>query len=435
MKSYAETLDFLYAQLPVFERTGASAYKPGLERMNEMDRYFGHPHRCYPTIHVAGTNGKGSTSHTLASILQAAGYRVGLFTSPHLLDFDERIRINGTPIRHDYVVQWVECHYENICHLRPSFFELATMMAFSYFASEHIDIAVIEVGMGGALDSTNIITPRLSIITNIGLDHTQFLGDTLPQIASEKAGIMKRGVKCIIGQLGDDPGVRQTFEKRASELPCSILFAEESPEILSTEDKKGLYRYTTKHYGIIDSELTGLCQPLNANTILHAVRELESTLEISLDHVRKGMAQVTTTTGLTGRWQHLSSSPEIICDTGHNVDCFKYIAPRLHQIVLQGRTLHMVFGMVSDKDVAAVVDLLPTEATYHLAAASTPRSLPATEMQELLQRRDIQNIHLYNSVGEAVEGATIASRNGKNDFIFIGGSNFVVAEALQKLKE
>ena len=334
--TYNETLDFLYNQLPVFENVGAHAYKPGLERVLEMDEILGQPHKKFKTIHVAGTNGKGTVSHTLASILQEAGMKVGLFTSPHLLDYSERIRVNGDPISKEYVVEWVDKFYDQLKDFQPSFSELATMMGFCYFADQGVDIAVIEVGLGGRLDSTNIINPILSVITNISFDHTQFLGTTLPQIAAEKAGIMKPGVPCVIGECYDD-SVRGVYEQKAERVGVSKLtFASDYPQIVWVRqilDKDMHNEYETINNGMIESPLMGAFQPKNANTILAAVHQLnQNGIEISDDVLLKGFKNVILNTHLMGRWQTLSTEPQVICDTGHNEGCFQYLGKQLQHL-------------------------------------------------------------------------------------------------------
>jgi dihydrofolate synthase/folylpolyglutamate synthase len=429
--NYQETLQFLYAQVPVFEQVGSNAYKPGLQNISALDAYFHHPHRHFRTIHVAGTNGKGSVSHTLAATLQAAGYRVGLFTSPHLLDFSERIRVNGTPIEPDFVVRWTAEHFHNIEHIRPSFFELATMMAFCYFAELKVDVAVIEVGLGGRLDSTNIIIPELCVITNISFDHMQFLGNTLPKIAGEKAGIMKPSVPCVIGEA-DDEEVRQVFERHAAEVGVPLSWAEEDCEVLSAEPTPQAIRYQTRSFGTIEGELTGDCQVKNTATILRAIQLLRDRFTLSDDAVRSAFASVCERTGLMGRWQKLSESPEIYCDTGHNEACFRYLSAQLRRLIAEGRHLHIVFGMVSDKDIDAVLCQLPA-AHYYITAAATKRSLPAVEMQQHMARFGLSGT-CYPMVAEAVQAALCTVNTDPKALIFIGGSNFVVAEALAALR-
>lgn len=456
--NYQETLAYLYAQLPVFESQGAHAYKPGLERCEAMDELLGHPHRQFHTIHVAGTNGKGSTSHLLASILQCAGYRVGLFTSPHLVDFSERIRVNGDPIRQEYVVDWTARWTQpqadgspTLLDQQPSFFELATMMAFCYFADEQVDVAVIEVGLGGRLDSTNIIRPVLSIITNISLDHTQFLGDTLPQIAAEKAGIMKPGVPCVIGEC-EDERVRFTFEQNGQLHEVKQLdFACDRPQIPWVEHHTFYNIYETAEDGRIECPLCGDCQPRNANTVItaiHQLRRLQVTeneqtaplFVISQEAVEEGFKRVIELTHLRGRWEVLSRNADgsirVLCDTGHNPGCFEYLGPQLKELVKQGDKLQIVFGMVSDKDVKTVLEMLPkTEwrvesgefrVNYYWCNAPTPRALPAAELAQLASECGLQGT-VYASIGEALDAAL-----NEEGIVFVGGSNFIVCEAMRR---
>ena len=432
--TYQETLDYLFAQLPVFESQGAHAYKPGLERCEGMDEILGHPHKKFKTIHVAGTNGKGSTSHLLASILQCTGLKVGLFTSPHLVDFSERIRVNGAEIDHDYVVSWTAEHIEELKEFQPSFFELATMMGFCYFADNQVDIAIIEVGLGGRLDSTNIITPELSIITNISMDHTQFLGNTLPQIAAEKAGIMKPGVPCIIGECDDDR-VHFTFEQNAQLHEVSRLyFADERRLVKWVQKQLGGNLYTTLDDGELFCPLTGDCQPKNANTVLNAVNVLRNAgFDIPEEAVAKGFAEVLTLTHLRGRWETLATydngETKVLCDTGHNEGCFSYIGPQLKQLIADGHPLHIVFGMVSDKDIEAVLKQLPAEATYYFCNAPTPRALPAQKLAEMATAYHLAG-KVYNSIDEAIDAAL--SQLIEREIAFIGGSNFIVCEAMKR---
>ena len=313
---YQNTLLYLYNSVPMFQQVGSSAYKEGLENTLALDEHFGHPHRNFHSIHVGGTNGKGSCSHTLAAILQEAGYRVGLYTSPHLVDFRERIRINGQPIPEEYVVRFVEKERDFFEPLHPSFFELTTAMAFRYFADEHVDVAVIEVGLGGRLDCTNIVHPDLCIITNISFDHTQFLGNTLEKIAGEKAGIIKSGIPVVIGET--TPETKPVFAKKAREVGAPILFAEEDEK----DDYPGL-----------ECELKGLYQTKNTRTLLTAIPELRKAgYNLSEQAVRSGFAHVCELTGLMGRWQKLQDAPTLICDTGHNVGGITYITEQLKRV-------------------------------------------------------------------------------------------------------
>jgi len=456
--NYQETLAYLYAQLPVFESQGAHAYKPGLERCEAMDALLGHPHRQFHSIHVAGTNGKGSTSHLLASILQSAGYRVGLFTSPHLVDFSERIRVNGEPIRQDYVIdwtaRWTNCgqtsasgaaNGQTLLELQPSFFELATMMAFCYFADEQVDVAIIEVGLGGRLDSTNIIHPVLSIITNISLDHTQFLGDTLPQIAAEKAGIMKPDAPCVIGEC-EDERVRFTFEQNGQLHQVKELdFACDRPQIPWVEHHTFINIYETAEDGRLECPLCGDCQPRNANTVITAVHQLRKIkangngensgsplFAISQEALEEGFRTVIEKTHLRGRWETLAKNDDgsirVLCDTGHNPGCFAYLGPQLKELLKQGNTLQIVFGMVSDKDIKTVLDMLPKEGNvhYHWCNAPTPRALPAAELAQMAKECGLDGT-VYSSINEALDAAL-----QNEGIVFVGGSNFIVCEAMRK---
>ena len=445
--NYPETLSYLYAQLPVFESQGAHAYKPGLERCEAMDDLLGHPHRRYRTIHVAGTNGKGSTSHLLASILQAAGYRVGLFTSPHLVDFSERIRVNGDPIDQQYVVEWVEKWAPrdsvssdadgSLMRFQPSFFELATMMAFCYFAEREVDVAVIEVGLGGRLDSTNIIRPVLSIITNISFDHTQFLGNTLPQIAAEKAGIMKQGVPCIIGEC-EDERVRFTFEQNAQLRQVSeLIFACDLRQIPWVRHHTFYNIYETADDATLQCPLCGDCQPRNANTVITAVHQLRRLgFDIPQQALQCGFRDVVTLTHLRGRWETLQTNADgsvrVLCDTGHNPGCFAYLGPQLMALHNANHPLQIVFGMVSDKDIETVLRMLPPSQTadpvvnYYWCNAPTPRALPAAE---LAQRAAAVGLHgqCFPTISDALDAAL-----QQPGIVFVGGSNYVVCEALSR---
>ncbi|MBQ2214819.1 MAG: bifunctional folylpolyglutamate synthase/dihydrofolate synthase, partial [Prevotella sp.] len=359
--NYQETIQYLYNSTPVFEHVGASAYKEGLSNSWALDEHFNHPHTKFKTIHVAGTNGKGSCSHTIAAILQAEGYRVGLFTSPHLVDFRERIKVNGDCISQEYVMDFVENERSFFEPLHPSFFELTTAMAFKYFADSLVDIAVIEVGLGGRLDCTNIITPILSVITNISFDHTQFLGDTLEKIAMEKAGIIKRNIPIVIGET--TPETRNVFIQKAKEMNAPIFFAEEYNNPIANE---------------LDFELKGSYQLKNKQTILCAVSHLP--LSISPSSIKEGLSHVVELTGLMGRWQTIRERPTVICDTGHNVGGWQYLSQQIKSQPC--KNLHIVFGMVDDKDIDTVMNMLPTNATYYFTQAQTKRAIPANIVKE-----------------------------------------------------
>lgn len=418
--TYNQAVQYLFDSAPMFQNVGAAAYKEGLGGTLFLDEHFGHPHRSYRTIHVGGTNGKGSVCHTLAAILQAQGYRVGLYTSPHLVDFRERIRVNGKMISKKRVIEFVEDLKASLLEGRLeggySFFELATALAFKYFEEQKVDFAVIEVGLGGRLDCTNIITPILSVITNISFDHVQFLGDTLPKIASEKAGIIKPGIPVCIGE-NINPEVKAVFQNKADEVGAPITFAEESPLQFP--------------FGGSDFKpaLTGLCQKKNTRTILTSVRLLrESGIEISEKAIERGFAEVCTMTGLMGRWQILSKKPLTICDTAHNVGGLEYIFRHLASIPHQ--RLHLVIGMVSDKDVNTVLTLVSKDAICYFTQASVNRAMPAEELTRRANAVGLQGT-TYTNVASAYD--TALSNASADDIIYIGGSTFVVADLLAYL--
>lgn len=429
--NYQETLNYLYNSAPLFQNIGQGAYKEGLENTLKLDEYFKSPHKKFKTIHIAGTNGKGSCSHTIASILQSAGYKTGLYTSPHLIDFSERIRVNGKPIDQQFVVDFVREHKHFFEPLHPSFFELTTAMAFLYFAEQQVDVAVIEVGLGGRLDCTNIITPDLSVITNISFDHIQFLGNTLADIAREKAGIIKHNIPVVIGETTEE--TLPVFQNKANSENADIRFAEKENHILNAErdTSTGGYIYQTDRYKDLKGELGGLCQTKNTNTILTAIEVLlEKGYKISENDIRKGFGNVCELTGLMGRWQKIESNPTIICDTGHNIGGIKYIAEQLSE--MEYTNLHIIMGMVNDKDINGVLELLPKNAIYYFTQASVKRALPAEEVKRL------SNIHglsgkSYPSVETALEEAK--KKAEKNDLIFIGGSSFIVADLLTFYKK
>ncbi len=422
---YQETLTYLYNSAPLFQQVGSAAYKEGLENTYTLDEYFGHPHRRFRTIHIAGTNGKGSCSHTLAAILQSAGYKVGLYTSPHLVDFRERIRINGTPVSQQFVIEFVEKHRHFFEPLHPSFFELTTAMAFLYFAEQAVDIAVIEVGLGGRLDCTNIIQPDLSLITNISFDHVQFLGNTLAQIAGEKAGIIKPHTPVVIGET--TPETKPVFLDKALSVDAPIIFAEEEHLLYNaSHEANGNYLYQTADYADLKGELGGLCQEKNTNTLLSALRQLKQTgYRFSETDVRNGFAHVCELTGLQGRWQRLANHPTVICDTGHNVGGIRYIAEQLSRQHYD--RLRIVIGMVNDKDIRGVLALLPTDASYYFTQASVKRALPAEEVQKQASAFGLKG-NAYPNVKIALKEAL--AQSGPQDLIFIGGSSFIVADLL-----
>lgn len=428
--TYDETIQYLFNSAPLFQHVGGAAYKEGLSTTHILDAHFNHPHNQYRTIHIGGTNGKGSCAHTIAAILQHTGLKVGLYTSPHLVDFRERIRINGEMMPQQYVIDFVEEERSFFEPLHPSFFELTTALAFKYFAEQHVDVAVIEVGLGGRLDCTNIISPILSVITNISFDHTQFLGNTLAQIASEKAGIIKHKVPVIIGECNAE--TRPVFEHKAHEVEAPILFAEDNKEVLSSEfsDLYGhkLRHYTTRSFGDIYGELTGECQIKNANTILCALHSLSKIFSVTHEDITYAFEHVCEMTGLRGRWQILQEHPTIICDTGHNTGGWQYLAHQLAQIATSGNKLHIVFGMASDKDIERVMSTLPHEACYYWTKASVKRATSEQTIANIATKYDLHG-KTYSNVAEAYEAAV--NNASTNDYIYVGGSSFIVADLLR----
>lgn len=405
---YSEAIDYLYRQAPMFQQHGAKAYKSGLENTVALDAVFNHPHRAYKTIHVAGTNGKGSTSHLLASVLQCAGYKVGLYTSPHLRDFRERIRVDGIMISEQAVVAFVEAHQALVEELQPSFFEITTALAFRYFVQQQVDVAVIEVGLGGRLDCTNIIAPELAIITNISLDHTDLLGDTLEQIAAEKAGIIKPNTSVVIGET--QPESAPIFRNVARAQNAPILFADTElvGKPLPTCALKGIY------------------QAKNCRTVLVALAQLQQKAFCITDAaIEQGFLEVVERTGLQGRWQVLGNKPTIVCDTGHNEGGIRLVVEQLAQQSFE--RLHIVFGMVSDKKIDHVLALLPKNAVYYFTKAHIPRALDEKILQAQAATFGLAGTS-YASVNEALEAAK--NNASERDFIFVGGSNFVVAEII-----
>ncbi len=428
--NYEEAIDYLFNKTLVFQHVGAAAYKPGLETTLQLDALFGNPSKAFKSIHVAGTNGKGSTSHLLASILQKAGYKVGLYTSPHLLDFRERIRVDGEMVSEefvsDFVGQFIRCNFDG---RQPSFFELATIMAFKYFEEQHVDIAVVEVGLGGRLDSTNIISPALSIITNISFDHTQFLGNTLAAIAGEKAGIIKPSTPVVIGEYTEE--TRPVFAAKAEAENAPITFAQDCNEILSSDRTIDRLTLHTRNFGTIDDQLASECQTLNANTVLNAVRILRNCgIAIADNAVANGFKGVCDNTGLMGRWMKVGDRPFTVCDTGHNPGGFQYITDQLAHS--QCNTLRIVIGFVSDKDISHILDRMPKGAAYYFTQPSVARALPCSKLAETAQRFGLRG-NTYPTVTDAYDAAKADAC--ADDMIYIGGSTFIVADLLTMLKE
>lgn len=426
--NYKETVEFLYNNIPMFQNNGANAYKPGLENIETLDSLYGNPHKNFPTIHIAGTNGKGSVTHMTASILQEAGYKTGMFTSPHLKDFRERIKINGKMIPEEEVTGFVEKFKKNLAgKIEPSFFEITTEMAFSYFAKEKVDIAVIETGLGGRLDSTNIIHPIACAITNITFDHMAQLGNTIEKIAYEKAGIIKNGIPVVTGKMF--PEAKKIIEEKAKKESAEIYNAEEEFPVTETNiSQKGLIINTdsSPRYENILCALPGLYQKENIETTLTLCNKiLTKELNITQKNIIDGIANVIKNTGLRGRWETISENPHIICDTGHNTAGISFITKQL--ALTPHNNLHIIFGMLKDKDVESVIKLLPEKATYYFTKAKSNRALDEKILQDIALKAGLHGKY-YKNITEAMEAA---KRNyKKGDLIYVGGSTYLVAELL-----
>ncbi|MBJ2173251.1 bifunctional folylpolyglutamate synthase/dihydrofolate synthase [Aureibaculum sp. A20] len=404
--TYKATLDWMFSQLPMYQRQGKIAFKKDLTNTLSLTAHLGNPHQKFKSIHVAGTNGKGSTSHMIASVLQEAGYKVGLYTSPHLKDFRERIKINGNCISEKEVVQFIKNNKTFLEQQKLSFFEMTVGLAFDYFAKQEVDIAIIEVGLGGRLDSTNIITPEVSVITNIGFDHTQMLGNTLPEIAFEKAGIIKKGIPVVVSER--QPEVQNVFLKRSEELAAPLYFAEDEV----TEDYK--------------SDLLGLYQQKNSKAAVQTLLVLRKQgFKISDKEIKKGLLEVVKNTGLLGRWQTLGHNPFIICDTAHNKEGLTYVLKQLAEQVFE--ELHIVIGVVNDKDLSSVLPLFPKNALYYFCRPDIPRGLDADELRIEASSFQLNGLS-YSSVLQALNAAKSNAKS--TDLIFVGGSTFVVAEVV-----
>lgn len=426
--NYEETLNYLYTSAPLFQNIGAGAYKEGLYNTRVLDGHFNHPHGKYKTIHIAGTNGKGSCAHTIAAVLQSAGYKVGLYTSPHLVDFRERIRIDGKMISKQDVIDFVENERAFFEPLHPSFFELTTALAFCCFAKAKVDIAVVEVGLGGRLDCTNIINPILSVITNISYDHTQFLGNTLREIAGEKAGIIKSGTPVVVGETVEE--TRCVFEYAAKKNNAPIVFADESPLVKNAvHSGEGLEIITDITDTPVYYELGGDYQAKNANTILWAICKLqEAGVEIHGKDILKGFGNVKELTGLRGRWEIISRQPTVILDTGHNTGGLAYNMRQLSKI--KASKIRIVVGMVSDKDVAEAVELMPRDAVYYFTKASVKRALDENVLCRIASKAGLKG-KCFATVAEAY--GQVMRDASKDDVVYVGGSNFVIADLLGNL--
>ena len=403
---YSETMQWLFSQLPLYQNVGKSAYKADLSQTLKLAKELNHPEHQFKSIHVGGTNGKGSTAHMLASVLQEAGYKVGLYTSPHLKDYRERIRINGEMISEDFVVNFVAANKSFFEANALSFFEMSVGMAFDYFAQEQVDIAVVEVGLGGRLDSTNILNPEVSVITNIGLDHTQFLGTTLEVIAGEKAGIIKPNTPIVIGETQLETEL--VFRTKATKEQAPIYFADQRIETTPPTSLKGVY------------------QIHNVRTVLQTVAILNTgVFTISAKAVQQGLLKVTENTGLRGRWEVLGSFPTLICDTAHNREGLSYVFKQLQSEKFQ--CLHLVLGMVNDKDVLSLLELFPKQAQYYFCKPNVPRGLEASQLAQIFTEHGFEG-SIYPSVKDALKAAKQSASH--DDLIYIGGSTFVVAEII-----
>ncbi|PKP53046.1 MAG: dihydrofolate synthase [Bacteroidetes bacterium HGW-Bacteroidetes-1] len=427
--NYKETIEWMFNKLPMYQRIGSAAYRSDLNNTIQLLELLNQPHNLFRSIHVAGTNGKGSVSHMLASVLQEAGYKTGLYTSPHLKDFRERIRINGEMISPENVVRFIEKNYDAFETMDLSFFEMTVGMAFDYFAEQKVDIAIIETGMGGRLDSTNLIDPLVSIITNIGFDHTQFLGDTLSKIAFEKAGIIKKSKQVIIGETQLE--VKDVFLQKAEKTGSPILFADyvfDANKIQNANPQVqcfDIWKNSNQYIEELEIPLLGTYQKKNIITAIAAIAHIQAYFEISEKNIRDGMEALIRNTGFSGRWQILSRNPLTIADTGHNVDGLREIVFQLR--LMQFNHLHFVLGMVGDKAIDAMLQLLPRHATYYFCKADIPRAMPADQLAAKAFELGLRG-NVYSSVRDAYFSAINAARS--EDLIFVGGSTFVVAEVV-----
>ncbi len=419
---YQQTLEYLYKNLPAFQQVGASAYKADLTNTLALCEVLGNPQRKFKSIHVTGTNGKGSTSHMLASVLQSAGYKTGLYTSPHLKDFTERIKINGQQIGHSHVIDFVNRIKPHIETIQPSFFEITVAMAFDYFASQQIDVAVVEVGLGGRLDSTNIITPVLSVITNISFDHKDILGDTLEKIAFEKAGIIKNNVPVVISQR--QANIENIFINKAKEYHAPLTFANDEFQITQSNTLFEVTKNGSVYLSALSLPLKGNYQAKNLGGVLKSIEILnQNGFKINSEQLKTGLEKTVSQTGLKGRWQQLGANPTIICDTGHNADGVQEVVTQINQQKFEN--LFIILGMVKDKEPDEVLKLLPKQAHYYFCQASIPRAMDADLLKQAAGRFGLIG-EVEKDVNQAISKAK--AQAGENDFIFIGGSTFVVAE-------
>jgi dihydrofolate synthase / folylpolyglutamate synthase len=426
VNNYQEAVEYLYRNLPMFQRIGSAAYKPDLSNTIKLLGALGDPQKKFRSIHVGGTNGKGSTSHMLASILQSSGYKTGLYTSPHLKDFTERIKVNGQEVSQHFVINFVNRLHGQIQEMKPSFFEITVAMAFDFFAEENVDVAVIEVGLGGRLDSTNVIEPMISVITNIGWDHKDILGDTLPKIAAEKAGIIKRNIPVVVSERQHE--VQDVFIEKANDQGAPVFFASDEYQAEFTDEPDG-EKCTVLKTGMVylrdlKLPLRGLYQEKNLPGVLKVIELLQQAgLRIDFDQIRHGLEHVILQTKFKGRWQKLRSRPLVICDTGHNVDGIRQVVKQI--LREKYRKLHIVWGMVRDKEIMDILRLLPKDASYYFCQAKIPRALDAEVLAERAHQLDLKGIAIADVNAALQEALNVAD---DDDFIFVGGSTFVVAE-------
>jgi dihydrofolate synthase/folylpolyglutamate synthase len=427
---YQDILRLLFDSLPMYQRVGAPAYKADLSNAYKLDAYFNYPHKSFISIHIGGTNGKGSVSHMIASVLQEAGYKTGLFTSPHMADFRERIKVDGIMLPEDFVIAFTKTHLDQFKRVRASFFEMTVFMAFDYFVKYGIDIAVVEVGLGGRLDTTNIITPVVSVITNIGSDHTQFLGNTLISIAGEKAGIIKQGIPVVIGESQSEPG--SVFSRIAAERNAPVIYADKQATIeYSLKNTEGLVEHklcTAKEWNIkrIVCDLAAAYQQKNIITSLAALEELKNAgFTIDDESIRDGFRKIRQNTGLSGRWQITDHNPYTVCDVAHNAGGFECILSEIANT--PHKRLHMVLGFVNDKDIDSIIRLLPADASYTLCEPHIPRAMKNRELEKFFENYKLN----YSSVENIGAAYTLArSQSDEKDLIYIGGSTFLVADFL-----
>lgn len=424
---YNDLLKYLYEQFPCFQHIGKSAYVPSLDNITNLLRVLGNPEKNIPCIHIAGTNGKGSVSHFIASILQESGYKVGLYTSPHIVDFRERFRVNGRTISYQYLNAIVNKYSDEFEALKPSLFEVTTAIAFAYFKQQNVDVIVLETGLGGRLDATNVITPKLSVITNIGFDHTQILGDTLPKIAQEKAGIIKPFVPVVVGEY--KPETAPVFEELAEKNKSCIVFASEAYSIKSAQkDWYSSFTIVTKE-GVdvlhAQSGLMGIYQKKNIVTVFAAIQKLQREFTIPKRAIKQGLKNVIRNTNLIGRWQIVNTNPLVICDTGHNYDGISYTMSQLQS--LGRKDIRIVWGMVSDKDIDSIITLLPDEATYYLCKPEIERAMPLENLEGYFKGKKYK---MYKNISEAYKAAKFNA--SISSVVYVGGSSYVVAEFLSK---